>query len=137
LSQNRLNFTYYAFSDEGIDYSGSLATTNFTGSIDNLVLRNMSFEEHQRLDAEFSSHLYTISPKSKKIPEFITFPITGSDITLKRRYQDTKFKGQNYEKEVPQKPIAAIMKATLPTANRKEEHVIEQSLSAFLRGINK
>jgi hypothetical protein len=79
LAENSLDFVYYAFSDEGIDYSGSIATKNFTGSIDNVVFRNFSFEEPQRgstTNTDLKYFLYTIPAKTSKVPEFIVTPTT-------------------------------------------------------------
>ena len=49
LSKNQLNFKYYAFSDEGINYSGSLSSSlAVSSSVDNYVHRNLAFEADQR-----------------------------------------------------------------------------------------
>lgn len=145
LAQNQVNFVYYAFSDEGVDYSGSLSTVAFTGSIDNYILRNMSFEETQRKNLDFSSYLYTIPPKSKKVPEFIiaasTMPagssLTGS-VTLKRSFGKTTDFVQDYSKVkntfITQQPIAVIVRATLPSVNRQGDYVKYQSLLRFKSG---
>lgn len=87
LSKNQLNFSYYAFSDEGIDYSGSLqlTNTNFSGSIDEVVFRNLSFESTQKRNQDLSSFLYTIDSREKKVPEFTSDTQEGT-ITLERNY---------------------------------------------------
>lgn len=134
LSQNQLNFVYYAFSDEGINYSGSLtALNNWSGSIDSFVFRNVSFETTQRKNLDFSSYLYTIPPKYKKIPEFISTPVTGSTITLARKYRTSAVSLTATPISTLGKPIAAIMRATVPTTNRPASYVLEQNIKEILK----
>lgn len=130
MSKNQLNFIYFAFSDEGVDYSGSLATVNFTGSIDSYLIRNMSFEETQRKNIDFSSYLYTIPAKTKQIPEFVSFPAENTEISLKRTYTtvDSQYYKNGNHQIGDQRPIAVIARATIPSVDRQAEYVRYQSL---------
>lgn len=97
----------------------------------------MSFEETQRKDLDFSSYLYTVNAKSKKIPDFISTPQTGSVITLKRRYRDFNFDGRDFQKSFPQQPVAAVIKATIPSPKRDLDYVIHQSVSTVVNKVKK
>lgn len=101
FSKDELDFTYYAFSDEGINYSGSMVNT---GSIDDMTLdnylhRNLNFEADQRKGydnqepLDLDSFLYTVSPNSKTIPDLKLS--TSGTIVLKRSFkvEDVKMLG--------------------------------------------
>lgn len=134
LAENSLNFVYYAFSDEGIDYSGSIATENFTGSIDGLVFRNLSFEESQRKNSDLKYFLYTIPAKTSKIPEMVITPTTSSAITLKRNYYTQQFSLTNANLTFHSKPLDVIFRATIPGASRDAEYVKYQNLLKVISG---
>lgn len=134
LAQNSLNFVYYAFSDEGIDYSGSIATKNFTGSIDDLIFRNFSFEENQRKNSDLKYFLYTIPPKTQKIPEMVITPSTSSAITLKRNYYTQQFSLTNTNLTFFSKPVDVIFRATVPSSEREAEYVKYQNLQKVVSG---
>lgn len=93
LSEGNLEFSYYCFSDEDINYSGSLAIVNNpatipSSSLDNYLHRNLSFEADQKKSynkeepIDMKTFLYTITTTSKTIPDF-KISESGS-ITLKR-----------------------------------------------------
>jgi hypothetical protein len=137
LAQNRLNFTYYAFSDEGIDYSGSIATKNFTGSIDQMVFRNFSFEENQKStkqNLDLKNFLYTVPTKTSKIPEFVISPTTGSTITLVRHFYKENFSTQNSNFTFYSRPLDVIFRATVPTENREAQYVKFQNYVKIVSG---
>lgn len=129
LAKNQLNFIYYAFSDEGINYSGSLAAASWSGSIDNYVFRNMSFEEGQRKDIDLSSYLYTVPSKSKKIPEFITTPATGSVLRLERKYRSTSVALTNAQINTLGKPLDIVARGTISKTNRNQSYILEQNVA--------
>lgn len=135
LSENRLNFTYYAFSDEGIDYSGSISTKNFTGSIDDLIFRNFSFEESQRENSDLQYFLYTIPAKTSKIPEMIITPSTASAITMYRNYSIQDFSMVNSNFTFYSKPFDVIFRATIPGVTKEADYVKYQNfLNIILSG---
>ena len=95
LSENRLNFTYYVFSDDQIDYSGSLSdrqsaqTTSTGSSFDDFVHTNtFSFEPIRRNDKSINNFLYTMPLGDEVVPQFNS-SITGS-FTLNRNYSIDK-----------------------------------------------
>jgi hypothetical protein len=100
LSKDRLNFTYYAFSDVGIDYSGSflkLDKMHFSGILtsstyDDFVHREfINFEVDQKKGynnqepLDLDTFLYTISVNSKVLPE-IRLSTSGT-LTITRTHQ--------------------------------------------------
>lgn len=95
LSENRLNFTYYVFSDDGIDYSGSLSSrqaaqiTSSGSSFDDYVHANtFCFEPIRRNDKSINNFLYTMPLGDEVVPQFNS-SITGS-FTLNRNYSVDK-----------------------------------------------
>jgi hypothetical protein len=134
LAENSLNFVYYAFSDEGIDYSGSISTKNFTGSIDSIVFRNFSFEERQRPNSDLKYFLYTVPPKTSKVPEMVITPATSSAITLKRNYYIQHFSLVNPNFTFYSKPLDIVFRATIPGTARDAEYVKYQNLLKAISG---
>jgi hypothetical protein len=136
LAKNQLQFNYYAFSDDGIDYSGSLALTNFTGSIDNIVFKNLSTETPQYANKELNSYLYTVNTFDNKIPQLVVSISTGSLLQLKRRYKT--WSGQEITKlvnlESTSKPLDIIMKANIQPENRVYKYVFEQNVLPLVSG---
>jgi hypothetical protein len=135
LAENSLDFVYYAFSDEGIDYSGSIATKNFTGSIDDVVFRNFSFEEQQRAkitNSDLKYFLYTIPAKSSKIPEFIATPTTGSTITLDRNYYTQNFSLINSKVTFTSKPLDIVFRVETIQDTRASAFVKLQNYNKML-----
>lgn len=90
LSQNQLEFVFYAFSDSGVDYSGSIDTVlKTTGTLDDYMFKNFTFEADQRKDhlkdKTLDSWLFTMPTDSPTLPEF-RISSTGS-ITLNKKYK--------------------------------------------------
>jgi len=133
LSKGKLKIKYYAFSDEGINYSGSMVQLNgglydyLTSSIasgttfDQYIHRNLSFEADQRKGydnqepLDLSSFLYTVSSNSKVTPK-IRFSETGT-IELKRTYIYQTISDID---EIPRGFKDAIIKITTEVKNRKD-----------------
>jgi len=93
LSENQLEFVHYAFSDSGVDYSGSIdMVSKTTGTLDDFVFRNLAFEANQEKDSlkdkTLDTWLFTIPANSPVVPEFKP-SLTGS-MTLNRRYKVEK-----------------------------------------------
>jgi hypothetical protein len=93
MARNQLNFSYFTFSDEGIDYSGSLNYINISSSIDDIVHRNMSFEADQRTNSleslannDLQNFLYTIPAGSKVLPTIVTNVDNNTIVSLARQY---------------------------------------------------
>ena len=87
LSRNQLNFSYFAFSDDGIDYSGSLSSSSqLSGStLDDYVhINTFAFEPLRREDKAINNFLFTMPLQSEVITQFNS-SVTGS-IVLGRKY---------------------------------------------------
>ena len=87
LSKNQLNFSYYCFSDDQIDYSGSLSSSSMiSGStLDDYVHTNtFAFEPLRREDKSINNYLFTVPLQSEVVTQFNT-SVTGS-LSLSRKY---------------------------------------------------
>jgi hypothetical protein len=139
LSQNQLNFIYFAFSDEELNYSGSLAATNsnLSASIDNIVFRNFSFEGTQRKNQDLKSFLYTIPPGTKKIPELTKTTPSTTPITLKRVYSINSLHNINHPNgsftQAGSVYVDLVVRATFEPQNRIADYVIEQNVLKYLK----
>src|SRR3990167_5041888 len=93
LSKNQLNFTWYAFSDDSIDYSGSIKDTlATTGSLDDYMQKMFINEVDQRNTTksnDLKNFLFTAPVNTNILPEF-RISLTGS-INLKRKYKTISF----------------------------------------------
>lgn len=142
LAKNQLNFKYYAFSDEGIDYSGSLSASSMvSSSFENYVHRDLTFEADQRKNKDLSSFLYTIPPEKNVLPEFKISVDVSSSITLDRRFRTDTIILRNSPIPTTQKPIDIVVRATVPKktlSDRIKDYVIHQkskfALSLILKG---
>lgn len=88
LSKNQLNFSYYAFSDDQIDYSGSLSSSSMiSGStLDDFVhINTFAFEPIRREDKAINNFLFTMPLQSEVVTQFNP-SVTGS-FTLGRKYE--------------------------------------------------
>lgn len=114
LSKNQLNFSYFAFSDDGIDYSGSLADRqtaiiNSGSSFDDYLNQNfLPFEAGSRNDKTLNNFLFTMPIQSSVVTKFDS-SVTGS-FTLKRKYEidtiENVFNGaQELEKFISQENV--------------------------------
>lgn len=131
LAKNQLNFAYFAFSDDGIDYSGSLtdSNSNFSGNIDNIVFRNLSFEGVQKKDQDLSSFLYTISADSKKVPELVVSVSSSNRIDLKRTYKTLTVNELN---KLTVSPIDVVLRVTTDPEDRVSDYVIQQNVLKYI-----
>jgi hypothetical protein len=90
FSKNQLQIKYYAFSDEGIDYSGSLSASAVfvSSSYDDQIYNTLTFESDQRLGQQTLKTFLFNGPINKNVsPQFITSRDSNTEITLERRYQ--------------------------------------------------
>lgn len=89
LSQNSLKIKYFAFSDEFVDYSGSLASyPNISGSTfdDYVHSRTNMIEADRRKTGDLSCFLYTVAQTEKTLVlTDLRVSVTGT-IVLERRY---------------------------------------------------
>lgn len=138
LSKNQLNFIYYAFSDEGIDYSGSLsASLRASSSMDNYIHRDLSFEADQRKNQDLKSFLYTIPHGKRTLPEFRVDVDISSSITLERKYRIDTIILENKIRIPPptEPPVDVVVRASVPKKDyefRTLEYVNLQRVKAFL-----
>lgn len=87
LSKNQLNFVFYAFSDEGVNYAAHLSSSVvLSQSVDNIVRKNLFFEADQRKDRDLSSFLYTIPADKRTLPSVTLSVATSSSLSLERKY---------------------------------------------------
>lgn len=138
LSKNQLNFIYYAFSDEGINYSGSLSASNLvSSSVDNYIHRDLSFEADQRKNQDLKSFLYTIPQGKQVLPEFRLSVDVSASISLERKYRIDTIILENKVRIPPptEPPVDVIVRATVPKRNfvaRSLEYVNLQRIKSVL-----
>lgn len=93
LSKNQLNFTWYAFSDQIVDYSGSIDdVSKTTGSFDDYTQKlfvNEADQRKTRQNNDLKSFLFTAPVGTRVLPEF-RISLTGS-IDLKRKFKTISF----------------------------------------------
>lgn len=129
LSQNLLNFTFFAFSDEGMDYGAALTASLLeSGSVENYARRNLSVECGQRKDfkeqGDLSSFLYTVPSRRTTLPEFVTNFDDTPDLTAKRRfYWDLLVV---VAQTTTQQPVAVVTNSTI------EQDTAEQKLNEYV-----
>ena len=137
LSKNQLNFVYFAFSDEGIDYSGSLsASAVISSSFDDYVHRDFSFEADQRTNEkkllqnnDLKSFLYTIPSSNAVLPEMVTSKNDTSSVILNRQYVIDRLDLSTRKRTLLTQPLATIMRATVPRntiSSRVSNYVYQQ-----------
>lgn len=129
LSTNQLEFVYYAFGDNEIDYSGSIdVVSKTTGTLDGYMIKNFTFEADQKKDnikdRTLRSWLFTMPSDNSVVPEF-KLSNTGS-ITLNRKY-----KVQHIEEKLPVKPIAVVTTLSIAVESPSLNHIHSQILSNF------
>lgn len=136
LSKNQLNFTYYAFSDEGIDYSGSFSDTSGSSvSIDDYMFRNLAPEVYLKKDDELDSFLYTVPSRSKVLPEFVVDlgVAESSTISLTRSFvMEQLFEYANRKVNKVKRPLGLMMRLAIEKEtiqSRLEGYVNEQVFS--------
>jgi hypothetical protein len=149
LAKNQLNFKYYAFSDEGIDYSGSLDTVGTGSAFDDHIHRAFSLEADQRVsdidgkeyarkDLDLQTFLYTIPAGTRILPEFRSNYENEDTINLVREYVieylTTNVRKTNDIKE----PEAMVVQATVPEKTikeRMEDYITKQQTQAALEAL--
>ena len=88
LSKNQLNFSYYAFSDDGIDYSGSISSSVLiSGSNlnDFVHINTFAFEPITKNNKSLNNFIFTMPVESEVVTQFNS-SVTGS-FSLKRNYE--------------------------------------------------
>jgi len=130
LSKGQLDFSYYAFSDEGIDYSGSFTEASASSvSLDDYIFRGLAPEVSQKKDDDLSSFLYTVPSRSKVLPEFVVDlgPSESSTISLTRSFiieQLYEYTNRKVNKIV--KPKGLIMRLAI------EKNTIQKRLQNYV-----
>ncbi len=122
MSKNLLDFTYFAFSDEGVDYSGSLVSANAaSSSLDDYVHRNLSFEATQKTNGkglptnkDLSTFLFTIPSRKTVLPKLVVSRDEDVTITLNRRFLIDQLLLTARRKKRLRSPLSFLMRATLP-----------------------
>lgn len=136
LAKNQLNFKYYAFSDEGINYSGSIsASISPSGSLDNYVHRNLAFEADQRKNRDLTSFLYTIPPGKGVLPEFKINVNVSSSVELERRFRVDTVILHNKKVSMIEKPVDIVVRASVPkktVIDRVKDYALFQKSHAVL-----
>lgn len=128
LSTNQLNFKYYAFSDESINYSGSI--TQVSGNInnfENLIFRNLSLEVNQMINVEMKNFLYYAPTLRKKSPILQIVPETASLNFTGERVYDKYSSYTLSQNGILGKPIGAVISAEVVDVDRQEMFVRYQS----------
>jgi hypothetical protein len=153
LSKNLLEFSFYAFSDEGMNYSGSLsASLAQSSSFDDYVHRGLSFEANQRTsdnrynDTTLKSFLFTVPSRSKVVPEFktsIDTSIEGSalvgraaNVILKRSYFLNRISFRSRLSRRLRYPLAYILRASLEKKSleeRQSDYGLDQQVQQTVR----
>jgi len=140
LSKGLLQFEYFAFSDCGVDYSGSLALSGtIPGTLDQIIYKSHNFFEADQRVADFEkkveyldldSFLYNIAEGEEVLPSMVTSVDEAENLTisLERRYKlvDT------YEVETiiknPVPPENIIFYVENIKADRQEEYTRLQTI---------
>jgi hypothetical protein len=140
LSKNQLRFKYYSFSDEGINYSGSLSSSlSVSSSMDNYIHRDLSFEADQRKNKDLNSFLYTIPPGTDVLPDFSINVDISSSVELSRKFYIDTIILQNRVLPFIKKPLDIVVRAEIPQKTikeRTEEHVFLQNYNLILRELS-
>jgi hypothetical protein len=115
LSKNQLNFVYYAFSDEGINYKQNLASAiQLSQSVDAVSRKTLFFEADQRRDRDLSSFLYTIPEERRVLPSVTLNVNVSSSISLERRYSIKSLSGlQSFSDGTEMPPIDIVAQVAL------------------------
>jgi hypothetical protein len=128
LSQNLLDFEFYAFSDEGVDYAAALTASLLeSGSADFAIRNSLSFEAVQRKNSneptDLASFLYTVPSRQQTLPVFVTNFDSTPDITAKRRFYIDRLTVTSEKFNAIQQPIAVIMRSTVNKENKETKMV--------------
>ena len=135
LSQNNLDFEFYAFSDEGVDYEQALsASLANSSSLDHEVSKNTHVAEaDQRPRKDLKTFLYSIPSGRQTLPEFKTnLEERSAAITLKRKFYTDTLGLQAEVTSTVKKPIAVVMKAEIPEdspSSNLESYALSQKIA--------
>ncbi len=89
MSQHQLNIQYYAFSDDGVDYTGSLVNAQVSGTtMDGDVYKTPLFEANIKNDKlkDLSYFLYTVPERSPVLPDIRVGVDLTASVVLERRF---------------------------------------------------
>ena len=138
LSKNQLNFSYFAFSDDGIDYSGSIdyvaSSASLSGTLDDFVHTNtFAFEPLRIEDKAVNNFLFTMPLQSEVVTRFDS-SVTGS-LSLSRKFSIESLENivsgaEDIEKLLAQGDVldyVIVVEETLISKTiREENHVKKQ-----------
>lgn len=140
LSQNQLVVRYYAFSDDGVNYTGSLSSSvSISGSsVDYEVHKTLLFEATQKNDKSrnLNNFLYTVPERANVLPEFIVRADISSSISLERRYHIETITLEAKPKVLIKKPVDVIVRAKIDKSTAKDriaKYVLDQRISDVLK----
>ncbi len=139
MSQHQLNIQYYAFSDAGINYSGSLANAAVSGNtMDGDVYKTPLFEADrmERKKKDLQSFLYTVPERSPVLPDIRVGADLSSSVTLERRYHYETLNLNVVPSVLLSNPIDVIIRATIKqedNAFRTFKFVKSQYLKKILK----
>jgi len=161
LSKNQLIVKHYAFSDEGVNYSGSLySSVNVSGTtFDDDVYRGLSFEATSKFQTtppgpggtsitnpifqtnvgSLSSYLYTVPEGSNTLPDFKIGANVSASIELERRFYIEVITTEMKPKVRTGTIIDTIIRAQVAktdAAERKKNYVDEQRIDDLFKLID-
>lgn len=145
LSQNLLDFEFFAFTDEGIDYGAALtASLQTSGSVDEYIRRTPLLEAGQMKDfkeqKDFATFLYSVPTGRKTLPEFTTNFDDRVDISAKRRYFIDILILTAKKRTVTKNPISVVARGTIPKKTRSamlRDYSLEQQVSETKKRLTK
>ncbi len=140
LASGQLRIVSYAFSDEMVDYSGSLNQSLKTGvPLDTVIYRNHLSLQADQMDSslhnrDLQSFLYTAPVQRDVLP---SMNVTFSSGTLQRRYKEYTYKdfiNNSFNLSVGKFAVLVKMDDT-PNDYREEQYVAEQDLQKLDRDL--
>ena len=131
LSKNNLNFTYYVFSDDGVDYSGSLSSSlGLSSSFEDYIYQSFVFEPGSNQE-KLNNYLYTVDAGTS-LPKFVTNIDDTPSFSLRRLYElSDQFLSKTVVSFLPN-PEAVVVKVSTKQENRssiEEDYGISQHIS--------
>jgi len=137
LSQGLLDFKYYAFSDEGVDYSGSLARG---GNFENNIKSTFTFEADQRSNEmrqsnnrDLNTFLFTVPSRNQTIPRFVASTDDISGVTLEKKFFYENLLDRDFLPPLIREPKAVIIHSDVESSDfldRTSNYVKEQKSKA-------
>lgn len=138
LSQNLLDFEFFAFSDEGVDYGAALTASLLeSGSVDDYVRRTLSLEATQFKDSceqrDMKTFLYTTPSRRRTLPDFVTNFDDTPDIVAKRSYYvDKLVLSAESQNTLLADPVAVVMQSDIPQKTAQvqmEQYLLDQQVA--------